>query len=269
MGRARALLAACHPLPSVAVTAFAGAYALGVGLPLQRFALLVAAVLTGQLSIGWCNDAVDAVRDRSAGRRDKPLATGAVGVAVAWRAAAVALLACAGLSLLLGLPATLVHLGAVICGWLYDLGVKATVASGLPYLLAFGLLPGVATWALPGPGWPPAAVVVGAGLLGLAAHFANTVGDEAADAATGVRGLPQRIGPARSLVMTAVLVGAAGASLLAGAPHRGPVPVTVLVLGVAVAAAGALLVGRGRDLAFRLTLVAVTLVIAGFLLASH
>jgi 4-hydroxybenzoate polyprenyltransferase len=112
--------------------------------------------------------------------------------------------------------------------------------------------------------------MIGAALLGAAAHFANTVGDTEADAATGVRGLPQRIGPRRSMLVTAVVVACSGAVLLVGAPGRGPLGVTVLASGVLVAAAGAVLgarSGSGR-FAFRLTLVAVGLVVAGFLLSS-
>ena len=45
-------------------------------------ALVVAAVLAGQLSVGWSNDLVDVGRDRRAGRTDKPLATGEASLAV-------------------------------------------------------------------------------------------------------------------------------------------------------------------------------------------
>ena len=48
--------------------------------------LLAAALLTGQLSIGWCNDAVDRGRDVAAGRTDKPLAVGTLGVRTVWTA---------------------------------------------------------------------------------------------------------------------------------------------------------------------------------------
>jgi 4-hydroxybenzoate polyprenyltransferase len=270
MGPARSLLAACHPLPSAAVTGFLTAYGLTVGLAPGRALLLATAVLSGQLSIGWCNDAVDADRDAAAGRRDKPLARAAIGRRTVAIAAGCALAVCLPASLLLGPVAGVVHLVAVGAGWAYDLRLKATLASGLPYLVAFGLLPAVATWALPHAGWPPSGVVAGAALLGLAAHFANTVGDAVADAATGVRGLPQRVGPTKSLLITAVLVACAGVVLLAGAPHRDAVAVSVLLLGAALAAGGMLAAVRlptGRG-AFRLTLGAVALVVAGFLLAS-
>ncbi|MHA6618356.1 hypothetical protein [Pseudonocardia sp. DLS-67] len=43
--------------------------------------LVAAAVLAGQVSIGWRGDALDAGRDAAAGRPDKPVDTGAVPVA--------------------------------------------------------------------------------------------------------------------------------------------------------------------------------------------
>ena len=272
MRAVRGLVAACHPLPCVAVTAFATAYALAIGLGPGRVALLAGAVLAGQLGIGWCNDAVDAARDTRAGRHDKPVAAGAVGRRAVAVAAAASLPVCAALSLALGLRAGAVHLACVAAGWAYDLGLKATRVSALPYLAAFGLLPAVATWARPGGGWPPAAVLAGAGLLGVGAHFANTVGDAAADAATGVRGLPQRVGPSASLVVTATAVCLAALVLGVGLPGRGALGVVLLGAGGVLSAAGAVgaVVGTavavrpGRGL-FRLTLLAVALVVAGFL----
>jgi 4-hydroxybenzoate polyprenyltransferase len=284
----RGLAAACHPLPTAFVTGFVGAYGASVGLRGGPLVLLFVAVLLGQLSIGWCNDAVDAVRDTAAGRRDKPVAAGLVGRRAVAVAAALALVACLVASFALGTGAGVVHTVVVAAGWAYDLGLKATVLSGVPYVVAFGSLPAVATMAyqqsvvepagsrpafdsaVPA-AWPPLAVMAGTALLGLAAHFANTVGDSEADAATGVRGLPQRVGPATSLTVTAVLVAAAAVVLAVGAPDPSPLALAVLVLGAAVAASGVLIAGvaaaRGR-LAFRLTLAAVGLVVAGFLLAA-
>jgi 4-hydroxybenzoate polyprenyltransferase len=267
----RGLVLACHPLPTVAVTAFATAFAAAVGLPGGRVALVALAVLLGQLSIGWCNDWVDAPRDVAAGRRDKPAATGVVPPQVLGVAAVVALLACAAASLALGVRAAAAHALTVLGGWAYDLWLKPTLASFVPYAVAFGALPAVATLAAATPRLPEPGVMAGGALLGLAAHFTNTVGDTEADAATGVRGLPQRLGAGTSLRVSAVLVVLAAASLLTAARDAGALAVTVLVLGAVGAAAGAVLGGdlRGRGrLAFRLTLGAVALVIAGFLLGA-
>ncbi len=59
------LALACHP-GALAVTALACTLAVGAGLGGPRAALVTAAVLTGQLSVGWCNDAYDARRDARA-----------------------------------------------------------------------------------------------------------------------------------------------------------------------------------------------------------
>jgi 4-hydroxybenzoate polyprenyltransferase len=76
--RAGALLRAAHAAPTIAVTALATAIAATSGRDLRGTVLVAGAVLTGQLSIGWCNDLVDRDRDRAAGRTDKPVASGAV-----------------------------------------------------------------------------------------------------------------------------------------------------------------------------------------------
>src|SRR5437762_3254495 len=78
-GSARGLAQACHPLPALAVTAFAVAWAAAWGLPAGRVLLVGLAILAGQLVTGWSNDAVDATRDAAAARADKPIARGRVG----------------------------------------------------------------------------------------------------------------------------------------------------------------------------------------------
>jgi 4-hydroxybenzoate polyprenyltransferase len=267
----RGLIVACHPLPCIAVTAFAASWALAVGLPPARTALLALAVLLGQLSIGWCNDWVDAPRDRAVGRRDKPVVQSVLPVRLLGNCAVVALVGCAGASLALGVRPGLVHLLGVASGWAYDLVLKPTLASPLPYGVAFGSLPAVATLAAAPPSWPAPGILAGGALLGTAAHFANTVGDVEQDSATGVRGLPQRLGPVASLRVSALLVALAGCALLTSAAQAGVLPLALLLAGAVLAACGAglagRLAGRGRT-AFRLTLGAVALVVGGFLLTA-
>ena len=89
------------------------------------------------------------------------------------------------------------------------------------YLLGFGPLPAYAASTLPGhpaPRWP---VTLAAALLGLGAHFANVLPDLAADQATGVGGLPQRVaarwGPLAVRAAALALLLAASALLLIGA----------------------------------------------------
>jgi 4-hydroxybenzoate polyprenyltransferase len=193
----RRLALACHLGPTVAVTALAAALAVSADARPVRVCL---AFLTGQLSVGWSNDWVDAERDRAVARPDKPVVQG-LPVAAVRTAALLAATACVPLSLALGWRAGLAHLVAVASAWAYNLGLKATLLSWLPFALSFGLVPNVITLVrhVAAPWWATAA----GALLGVGAHAANVLPDLAQDALTGVRGLPQRLG-------------ARGASLLAG-----------------------------------------------------
>lgn len=217
----RGLALTCHPIPAVAVAVFAGLLGVLASLSVTRCLVLVAAVLCGQLSIGWSNDRIDAARDATVGRVDKPLAAGAIGRPVVDRAIGVALAATVLLSFSLGPRAAIVHLIAVGCGWAYNLGFKSTRLSWLPYAVAFGLLPVVAGWAAPRPSSPPLWLVLAAVLLGVVGHLANALPDLDDDGRTGVRSAPYRLGAQRSLVLSGVLVLAA-AMLVAFGPSGRP-----------------------------------------------
>jgi 4-hydroxybenzoate polyprenyltransferase len=200
----------------VAVTALTTAVAAAGGVGFPRLVLLSGAVLTGQLSIGWSNDLLDRERDRAAARRDKPVGRGDVTPRTVQAATAVALALCVLLSLACGLLAGLMHLVAVSGGWAYNLGLKRTVLSFLPYAVSFGLLTAFATLAAPAGEWPEPWAVAAGSLLGLGAHFLNVVPDVRDDLAAGIRGLPQRLGSRASAVIGAALLAAAGALVLLG-----------------------------------------------------
>jgi len=264
------LLALCtHPGPTAAVTVLAVVLATGAGLSPARTVLLGLAILTGQLSIGLANDWLDAGRDAAVGRADKPAARGRVPVPVVRRAA----LCCAGLtvvlSLLLGARPGAAHLVLVASGWAYDLGLKRTAASVLPFVVSFGLLPAFVCLSLPGaPFAAPWAVVTGA-LFGVSVHFTNVLPDLEDDARTAVRGLPHRLGrTASGLVAFAVLVVAAcvvvaGPALREDVGSPGVLAVLGLILSVGLAGWGIVLVVRRRAsrTLFRLV-IAASLVVA-------
>ncbi|WP_026923673.1 UbiA family prenyltransferase [Glycomyces arizonensis] len=248
-----ALARACHPLPALAVTAIAAGLALGTDRPVGASLVAVAAVLAGQLSVGWLNDLLDARRDALAGRVGKPLAAGEVGPSAVRLGVLVAAPIAVLLSLPSGLAATGAHTAALASAWAYDLGVKATAVSVLPYAVSFALLPAFVASGLPGSPLPPVWLMAAAACLGCAAHFVNVLPDLADDAATGVRGLPHRLGPPASLAIAAVLVLGASA-LLAFAPPGPPVAtgLAAVPLAAAVLAVGAILGRRpGSRAAFR------------------
>jgi 4-hydroxybenzoate polyprenyltransferase len=245
----RALALSCHPIPSLAVTALAAGLAALAGLPPDRAFLVTAAVFTGQLSIGWSNDYLDAERDRAVDRPDKPVAAGAVAPRVAGIAALAALILAVALSAALGWPGGAAALVTVACGWLYNLGLKATALSWLPYAIAFAALPATATLSAQPARWPAAWALTAGALLGVAAHLANVLPDLREDAATGVRGLPHRLGAKATALAGAGILLAASAVILFGQSGQsgqsgGPGPwrwagffTAVLVAGTAAASA--------------------------------
>jgi 4-hydroxybenzoate polyprenyltransferase len=242
--RVPALLRAAHGGPALAVVLLALLLAVACDLPPGRMVLVGLAVLAGQLSVGWSNDLVDEARDREVVRSDKPLATGELSAATVRIACGLAVLAVVPLSLACGWAAGVVHLLTVASAWAYNLWLKSTVWSWVPYAFSFGGL--VVFVALAGeptelpPWWMP---VAGA-LLGVGAHLVNVLPDLADDAATGVSGLPHRIG-ARRLPAVATAVLAAGSLVVAlgtGLARLGSVAALAAVTALAVVA----LTGRGR-----------------------
>ena len=272
LARLAVLVRTSHPVPCLAVTALSAALLATAGKPLTVCVLGAAAILAGQLTIGWSNDLIDAQRDAAAGRRDKPLA-GEPGldrlVAVALGGALVltVLLSILGL----GWRAAALHGVTVAGGWAYNLGLKATRWSALAYFVAFGTLPAIATMAPPHPQLPPAWAMLAAGLVGVAAHFGNVLPDLPDDLAAGVLGLPQRLGPRGSVLAAAGSLLAAALIIELRSGSRHPVP-TVLGTGAVLALAFAAVAAawarpRGRA-AFVATMAAAAVEVA-VLAANH
>ena len=265
----RALVLATHAGPAVAVTTVATLLAVAAGVGPGRTALLLVAVLAGQASIGWSNDWLDAGRDRAVARPDKPVVQGAVAPSTLRGAALAAAALAVVTSLALGVVPGVLLLVLVASGWAYNAGLKQTAASVVPYATGFGALPAGVVAAAPGTPPAPWWLVAAGGALGAAAHFANVAPDLEDDLATGVRGLPHRLGAVPSAVAGAVLLGAAVAVLVLG-PDGPPSAAGWAGLAVAVpVVAVAALAGsrRWRRAAFPavmvLTVLTVVLLVAG------
>jgi 4-hydroxybenzoate polyprenyltransferase len=212
-------------------------------------ALVAPAMLAGQLSVGWSNDACDATRDIAAGRTDKPVARGEISVRALWVAAVVSVVA--GLAMAAAISLLTMGILALLVGaaWAYNLGLKSTPWSGAMYLLGFGPLPAYAASTLPGQPAPRFWVCVAAALLGLGAHFVNVLPDLTADLRSGVRGLPQlvaaRWGPGAARAAALVLLLSASVLLVVEAsPARRWVAIAGLCVSCVLAVAAALGTGR-------------------------
>lgn len=250
------------------MTTVATALAVAVGRGVPGAVAVAAAVLAGQLSVGWQNDYLDRDRDARVSRADKPLARGVLGSGLVRVAAGVSGAASVPLSLLSGLVPGLLHIAAVASAWSYNLRLKSTVVSVVPYAVSFGLLPAFVVTGLPGHPVPPAWLVLAGALLGAAAHFVNVLPDLADDAQTGVRGLPHRLG-ARACrgIAAGLLVGASAALAFGPAGDLG----VAAVVAALVVAVGGLWWGRapGSRVPFLAVLVLALVDVALLVAAGH
>ncbi len=202
-----ALARASHLVPGTAVTLLTVALALTNGVTTRVSVTLAVAVFAGQLVVGWTNDLFDRSRDIRVGRTDKPLATGELTPHTVAATVGLFGVICVVASMACGVAAGSVHLVlGVGAGLLYNAGVKSTVFSAVPYLVAFGSLPVVVMLAADPSRLPAVWMVVVAALLGVGAHLLNVFPDLDDDEATGVHGLPHRLGRRRIPAAAAVLL---------------------------------------------------------------
>lgn len=216
MRAASALWRSTHPGPTLVVTVLSLGLGIAAGLDAWRVAVLVISVFFGQLSIGLSNDAIDSDRDRRVGRTDKPIARGDVSLRTAWIAAITTVVVALGLSAVLGLGMLGAHAVFLASAWAYNAGLKSTAISIVPFLLSFGLLPSLATLALPEPQIAAWWASLAGAVLGAAVHLTNVLPDLDDDRATGVRGFPHRIGARWSAVLAAAGIVAGAAAVVWG-----------------------------------------------------
>lgn len=201
-----------------------------------------------QAAIGTVNDIVDAPRD--AGRKPgKPIPAGLIPVPLAVGVGVGAGLAGLALSALSGPATVVVGTGILAIGLLYDVALRGTAWSWLPFALGIPLLP-VYAW-LGAVGRLPAlfAVVVPVAFLaGAALAIANSLADVERDRDSGSSSVADRLGPARAwtvhAALQAVVVAVAFATLVgAGA---GGLPLVAACVAAVVLAVG---VGLGASAA--------------------
>ena len=163
------------------------------------------AILAGQCVVGWTNELVDYSLDAAAARSKKPLVGGLVTTNQLRIAISIALFMALLLSLIspLGVIGTLVHALLLLSATMYNLYLKKTVFSVLPYVISFGGLP----WAvyLSAGKNPPIWLVLGFIFFSSSFHFLNVLKDLETDVAQGVLGLPQQVGRTASLLIASLL----------------------------------------------------------------
>lgn len=263
----RGLARACHPLPAVAVTAVISAFGWSIGWRGWSLLGLGLAVVIGQLSVGWSNDAFDARLDARVGRAEKPSVAGLVSVRLLWTSAIAALVVSCALSWsAAGAVGGSFHVLSLAMAWTYNLALSRTVWSWVPYAVAFGAVPPFLTFGLDGQS-PPAWTVAVFGIVGVSAHLANALPDVESDRSAGVGGLAVRLGARASSMVCWVLL-AVGTSILVVVTASEQPFVGVLAAVSYLVALVAATRSRRRSAAFHALLVVVAVDVMVLIVAS-
>ncbi len=230
MRRLRGFVRAAHALPTIAVSAVITAFAWSLGWTGWPLVTVFIAILIGQLSVGWSNDAFDASLDARVGRTSKPTVAQDVSARALWIAAVAALTVASVLSwAVAGWLGGSFHVFAILMAWLYNVRLSRTAWSWLPYALAFGAMPAFLTFGLDGE--PPTAWSVAVfAIVGVSAHLANALPDVDSDRAAGVGGLVVRLGARRSVLLCWLLL-ALGTGILAVVTSAVSLWLALLVVG--------------------------------------
>jgi 4-hydroxybenzoate polyprenyltransferase len=207
MAHLAGLVRLVHPFPSALDAVAAAAVALVAGAAMAVALRLALGMLLLQFAIGAANDVVDLPRDLRS-RRSKPIPLGRVTTREA--VAVVAFAACVGLAAAasVGLGAVAVGIAGLAVGLLYDVWLKGTAFSWLPFAAGVALLPIYAwvgaTGTLASTFWAiiPLALIAGAALAA-----ANSVADLASDREAGVSSVAMWLGRRGSLVAGCVALG--------------------------------------------------------------
>ena len=205
LARGYVFLRAAHFGPTVIVTT--ASFLLSISQYSLIDSLRVAiAIFAGQLVVGWSNDFIDAPLDIAAHRTKKPIVSKEINPEQLKRSIVFALVAALLLSLFspLGITGTLIHFLGILSATFYNLKLKPTILSPLPYIVSFGALP----WAiyLPAGNQPPLWLYLDFMLIAVAFHFFNVLKDFQWDIKQGIMGLPQRLGRNVSLIISISLV---------------------------------------------------------------
>lgn len=178
----------------------------------------VLTVLMTQIATGALNDYVDRERD-AVTQPEKPIPSGDVSPGFALALTTVSLILYIPFAVSFGPIAFAVLTLGLIGGLSYDLWLKPTVLSPLPYIVGFLSL---GTWAAIVTDTFQARIILIypiAALLLVAAHISQSLPDVESDRRHGQHGIAVALGPVRSLAALAILTTAASVAALALAAY--------------------------------------------------
>ena len=164
-----------------------------------------------QAGIGTVNDIVDAGAD-ALGKPAKPIPSGLVSARLATVLAVAAFALGLGLSAPSGWGTVGIAVGGVAVGLAYDLRLKGTALSWLPFAIGLPLLPVYAWYGAAGTLPPEFAILVPAAVAaGAALAIGNARADLERDTASGVASIATALGSRRAWMVQVAIMAAVGA----------------------------------------------------------
>ncbi|CAB4332789.1 unannotated protein [freshwater metagenome] len=198
------MLKASHFGPTVLVVSISFVLS-ATQMPLHDSFFVALAIFLGQLVVGWTNDLIDFPLDKAAMRLNKPLVAETITTTNLKIGITVALASALFVSLLspLGVSGSAIHFLGLLSATAYNVKLKSTPFSVVPYIMSFAALP----WAiyLAAGTRPPHWIVIGFILFASAFHFLNVLKDMESDVSQDVMGLPQIIGRKTSIAVAVLL----------------------------------------------------------------
>ena len=202
----RAYISATHFPQALTMVVLATAVSLALGLTGWNILFVIISTSSGQASVGWVNDLLDAQVDRSLDRKTKPVVRHSLNPEKLKLPIAISLLVAIPFSFLAaGWFGGLAHLGAIGSAQLYNRHLSRTVWSWLPYAISFSLLPIFCWQASSSDLWPSRNIVLISSLVGVIAHIFNALPDLELDKRVGYGGLAVYLGKKKSFVLLAIL----------------------------------------------------------------
>lgn len=222
--RALGYLRLAHPFPSLLDALLSFGLALVAGAPGSTAALLGLGMLALQVSIGAINDLRDAPGDRLV-KPDKPIPAGLVQPEQALLAATLAAAVGLVLSALIGPGTLIVGVLGLATGLAYDLRLKGTALSWLPFAAGVPLLV-LYAWVGVRTCLPPvlALLLVLAAVAGASLALTNALADLERDRASGVTSVASWLGSTAAWRLSAGLAGAGLVVVAMSLAHLGPGP---------------------------------------------
>jgi protoheme IX farnesyltransferase len=205
MNRFLALAKATHWPQALTMVILATGYSAYLGQHGLQLLYVLIAVTSGQASVGWVNDYVDANVDRKLNRIHKPSVKHSLDPKSLKLPIYFALVTLVPFSFLAaGWVGGLAHILAVGSAQVYNLYLSRTAMSWVPYAVSFSLLPVFVYQTAEI--WPTWQIIIMATLVGVIAHLFNALPDLAIDRNAKLGGLVVSLGKAKTLIALTLLM---------------------------------------------------------------